>query len=60
MKNYTEMFEDTGVFENIFTHMLNETIKYGFVDNKAVFIYGTHIKAMQKNVSKQRKRFRLK
>ena len=44
-KNYTRRFKDTNIFENIFTHILNEAIKYGFVDEHAVFIDGTHIKA---------------
>ena len=44
-KNYTRRFKDTNIFENIFAHILNEAIKYGFVDERAVFIDGTHIKA---------------
>ena len=44
-KNYSRRFKDTDIFENIFTHILNEAVKYGFVDEYAVFIDGTHIKA---------------
>lgn len=44
-KNYIRRFKDTDIFENIFTHILNEAVKYGFVDENAVFIDGTHIKA---------------
>ena len=44
-KNYTRRFKDTDIFERIFTHILNEAVRHGFVDEKAVFIDGTHIKA---------------
>ena len=59
-KNYTRRFKNTNIFENIFTHILNEAVKYGFVDEKAVFIDGTHIKASAnkrksaKNTGRQR------
>lgn len=44
-KNYVRRFKGTDIFENIFTHILDEAIKCGFVDASAVFIDGTHIKA---------------
>ena len=44
-KNYSRRFKDTDIFENIFTRILDEAIDCGFVDEKAVFIDGTHIKA---------------
>ena len=44
-KNYTRRFKDTDVFERIFKHILEEAIRVGFVDTRAVFIDGTHIKA---------------
>lgn len=44
-KNYTRRFKGTDIFERIFTHILNETVRCGFVDASAVFIDGTHIKA---------------
>ena len=44
-KNYSRRFKDTDIFERIFTHILNEAINSGFVDEKAVFVDGTHIKA---------------
>ena len=44
-KNYSRRFKDTDIFERIFTHILNEAINCGFVDEKAVFVDGTHIKA---------------
>jgi transposase len=44
-KNYTRRFKDTDVFERIFTRILQEAVRCGFVDASAVFIDGTHIKA---------------
>lgn len=44
-KNYSRRFKDTDIFERIFTRILNEAVNCGFVDEKAVFIDGTHIKA---------------
>lgn len=44
-KNYTRRFEGTDIFERIFTHILNEAVDCGFVDESAIFIDGTHIKA---------------
>jgi transposase len=44
-KNYTRRFQDTDVFERIFTRILQEAVHCGFVDASAVFIDGTHIKA---------------
>jgi len=44
-KNYTRRFEGTDVFERIFARILQEAAYCGFVDARAVFIDGTHIKA---------------
>lgn len=44
-KNYSRRFKDTDIFERIFTHILEEAVDCGFVDESAVFIDGTHIKA---------------
>jgi hypothetical protein len=44
-KNYTRRFEGTDIFERIFKKILQEAIKNGFVDESAIFIDGTHIKA---------------
>jgi transposase len=44
-KNYTRRFEGTDIFERIFARILQEAADCGFVDAKAVFIDGTHIKA---------------
>ena len=43
-KNYTRRFQETDVFERIFTHILNEAVDCDFVDASEVFIDGTHIK----------------
>ena len=44
-KNYSRRFKDTDIFERIFEHILEEAIASGFVDEKVIFIDGTHIKA---------------
>lgn len=44
-KNYSRRFEGTDIFERIFMHILDQAVECGFVDARAVFIDGTHIKA---------------
>lgn len=44
-KNYSRRFADTDIFERIFSHILLEAVKCGYVDTNAVFIDATHIKA---------------
>ncbi len=44
-KNYSRRFEGTDIFERIFMHILDQAVMCGFVDARAVFIDGTHIKA---------------
>ena len=44
-KNYVRRFKDTNIFENIFSHILKEAVKAGFIDASTIFIDGTHIKA---------------
>ena len=44
-KNYTRRFKGTDLFEQIFTRVLEECIKYKFVDTKEVFVDATHVKA---------------
>lgn len=44
-KNYTRRFKDTGLFEQIFEHILGECYKHGFVDPSEVFVDSTHVKA---------------
>ena len=63
-KNYSRRFKETGIFENIFTRILNEAVDCGFIDENAVFIDGTHIKAsankrksVKKEVLKKAKRY---
>lgn len=48
-KNYTRRFKDTDLFEQIFTHILDECIKHNFVNPKEVFVDATHIKACANN-----------
>ena len=44
-KNYTRRFQNTDLFEQIFTHILEECIKYKMVNPKEVFVDATHVKA---------------
>ena len=37
------------MFEKIFTHILAEVEKYGFIEDENIFIDGTHIKANANN-----------
>jgi transposase len=48
-KNYTRRFKDTDLFEQIFSHVLEECISHKFVDTSTVFIDATHIKACANN-----------
>lgn len=48
-KNYTRRFEGTNLFEKIFKRIIEEIIKYGFIDEESIFIDGTHIKANANN-----------
>lgn len=54
-KNYTRRFKDTDLFEQIFSHILQECYKYHLVDPREVFIDATHVKANANN-KKMRKR----
>lgn len=44
-KNYKRRFENTDLFEQIFTHILEECIKHKLVDPKEIFVDATHVKA---------------
>lgn len=44
-KNYERRFKNTEIFEQIFTHILNQAIKIGLVDEKIQFVDSTHVKA---------------
>lgn len=44
-KNYTRRFKDTDLFEQIFMKILEQCVKAGYVDQKTLFVDGTHVKA---------------
>ena len=44
-KNYTRRFKDTGLFEQIFSHILQECYKFKLIDPSEVFVDSTHVKA---------------
>lgn len=58
-KNYTRRFEGTDLFEQIFSHILEECYKFKLVDPTEIFVDATHVKAhannkkMQKRIAKQ-------
>lgn len=54
-KNYTRRFKDTDLFEQIFSHILQECYKFKLVDPSEVFVDATHVKARANN-KKMRKR----
>ena len=54
-KNYTRRFKDTDLFEQIFSHILEECMKHHLVDTSTIFVDATHVKACA-NSKKMRKR----
>ena len=44
-QNYTRRYKDSDVFDQIFETILNQAIKYNFIDMETVFGDGTHQKA---------------
>lgn len=54
-KNYTRRFKDTDLFEQIFSHILEECYSHGFVDPSEVFVDATHVKACA-NIHKKESR----
>lgn len=54
-KNYTRRFKDTDLFEQIFSHILEQCYKWKFVDPSEVFVDATHVKA-RANHKKMRKK----
>lgn len=48
-KNYQRRFEGTPIFEEIFSHIIQEIMKCKFLSSDNIFIDGTHIKASANN-----------
>lgn len=44
-KNYTRRFKDTDLFEQIFSHILEQCMKFHLIDTSVIFIDSTHVKA---------------
>ncbi|WP_423243384.1 transposase [Clostridium septicum] len=59
-KNYERRFKNTNLFNNIFTKILEEANKYGFIDLSEIFIDSTHIKASANKKSILKKRLILR
>ena len=54
-KNYTRRFKDTDFFEQIFSKILEDCMKYKLVNTDQIFVDATHVKACA-NSKKMRKR----
>ena len=54
-KNYSRRFKDTDLFEQIFSHILEQCYKFKLVDPSEVFVDATHVKA-RANSRKTQKR----
>ena len=54
-KNYTRRFKDTDLFEQIFSKILEECMKFRLVNTEQIFVDSTHVKACA-NSKKMRKR----
>ena len=54
-KNYTRRFKDTDLFEQIFSHILDECMKYHLVDTSVIFADATHVKACANNKKMRRR-----
>lgn len=53
-KNYTRRFQNTTLFKDIFTNILNQAYDKGFIKDENVFVDSTHIKAYaNKNKKKE-------
>ncbi|MDL2295512.1 IS1182 family transposase [Lachnospiraceae bacterium OttesenSCG-928-E19] len=54
-ENYTRRFKETDLFEQIFTKILEDCMKFNLVDTSTIFVDATHVKACA-NSKKMRKR----
>ena len=54
-KNYTRRFKDTDLFEQIFSRILEQCMKFHLIDTSVIFIDSTHVKACA-NSKKMRNR----
>ena len=44
-KNYSRRFKDTDLFEQIFSKILEECMKYKLINTDEIFVDATHVKA---------------
>ena len=54
-KNYSRRFKDTDLFEQIFTHILEECYRFKLVDPREVCVDATHVKARANNKKMQKR-----
>ena len=54
-KNYSRRFKDTDLFEQIFSHILEECYRFKLVDPSEVFVDATHVKARANNKKMQKR-----
>ena len=49
-KNYTRRFKDTDLFEQIFSKILEDCMKYKLVNTEQIFVDATHVKLITRHV----------
>lgn len=54
-KNYTRRLKDTDLFEQIFSHILQECYKLKLIDPSEVFVDTTYVKARANNKKVQKR-----
>jgi Transposase and inactivated derivatives len=54
-KNYSRRFKDTDLFEQIFSHILQECYRFKLIDPQEVFVDATHVKAHANNKKMQKR-----
>lgn len=53
-KNYSRRFKDTDLFEQSFSHILQECYKFKLIGPSEVFVDATHVKARANNKKMQK------
>lgn len=54
-KNYTRRFKDTDLFEQIFSKILEDCMRFHLVDTDTLFVDSTHVKACANNKKMRKK-----
>ena len=54
-KNYTRRFKGTDLFEQIFSHILEQCYRFRLIDPQEIFVDSTHVKARANNKKMQKR-----